>query len=858
MPGNHDVDYILSSFEVRIGVTQDIQALEQICAETATKLIALTGTDIYTPLQERTDSQANILSDPDLEPDDHLATDAKKRHEAYQKLLTQVAASKKPELWEEDKNETLVAEEKIAMGIKTIYDSLSLKKVELKYDRQGIAIVTLNAEKLKTPEFKQLVDCFPNKLEHGLTIHLYKPGYIKHPPTRYLIEQKVKSLCDMAEIKYGKISRKEIQKAIRKKIETAFNALKLLDLPIQEEKEDQHDYQKKYNEAEEKNAELFHEMSAKLVATCTGLAIDMLHKKLAPEKLTKKFAMELSKMAQAHRSTDTDTLTFNEEMGKFSLDLSTRFPDSDKSKPSKAFTAHDKKLGNHCSNLSMIFDGVMWEKTKENPYDTSYLSVTSTTTKHCSLAPDKNLPGHRSFSEKNIHHIIQACNNLEDVLLTQATYRQHGRKDKDKNKPMHIDHLYQLLTTNATPILFAAKEPINYGIAIDAAHLMDGATLKTGNLNVTVNTHTLNAGINFAGGWNAFQKTDTQRIENRKAYTHATEMLKKTTIPPQFSALQNLIAPKPAYGSAEYQLTKNYKALREKLAEKTNLFNQQRRKYNIQFTRAKKDDRHTFLDRIDTSAMENTLKKVNVLQQELRILTYKMEQKEKARWKTNKDTIKTTIDNLIKTTEINQLTTDELDTLNAFVYKSLLDNLYYSGEYREPKNAALFNVYLLAYQRAIGMSSSMGCKSANDRTMVIGALYAALGHENRNHISGYHQEGTEDHDRLMERTKYTIMSNRGVYSCIHDNAAATPQINTDKFEILKPITSVNYFYEFSKYAAHRIKKIIDAIIKVFKQDKKAEKQSHPASFFQPTNKSKAADTHQSPASTPPKSIKSKG
>src|SRR5690606_27657525 len=96
----------------------------------------------------------------------------------------------------------------------------------------------------------------------------------------------------------------------------------------------------------------------------------------------------------------------------------------------------------------------------------------------------------------------------------------------------------------------------------------------------------------------------------------------------------------------------------------------------------------------------NKLKDIN---KDIRSITYKIQQQRIQHWKENRVKIKENIE-VLKDPKIIALLTKDLDafdeekrraatdrilSLSALVYKSYMDDLYYSGEYRKPKNAAI-------------------------------------------------------------------------------------------------------------------------------------------------------------------------
>src|SRR3990167_8009405 len=158
-------------------------------------------------------------------------------------------------------------------------------------------------------------------------------------------------------------------------------------------------------------------------------------------------------------------------------------------------------------------------------------------------------------------------------------------------------------------------------------------------------------------------------------------------------------------------------------------------------------------------------------------------------------------------------------------YKSFLDEMYYLDQYTRPDQAIVFNAYLAAYEKTIGMMTSTGCKSGNDRTYVARLFLAAM--ENRDLAQfplpeEYHfppkSSQTIQKTELFKRMNAIAHTDAAAISPIIDNGAP-PKVSASKFSVLKGIQGIKFVgdKEFGeKYATHKMKKMITEIVSYIK------------------------------------------
>jgi hypothetical protein len=201
-------------------------------------------------------------------------------------------------------------------------------------------------------------------------------------------------------------------------------------------------------------------------------------------------------------------------------------------------------------------------------------------------------------------------------------------------------------------------------------------------------------------------------------------------------------------------------------------------------------------------------------------------------WDINKDVIQSHVTNLIHDKNLALLIAAMADTdpnkseaatkqflsIAAVVYKSYMDELFYSNRYREPKNAALFNAYLASYLRVTGSMSSIGCKSANDRTYIIRLFLAAINNKDKR-IQPLPEPLHRDlkaYEGLCDQVSKIKNSNTALYSCIVDTAGGTPKIDAKKFKYLYLVEGIKYIGQLGQYAAHKMYEALTSVTKKIK------------------------------------------
>jgi hypothetical protein len=152
---------------------------------------------------------------------------------------------------------------------------------------------------------------------------------------------------------------------------------------------------------------------------------------------------------------------------------------------------------------------------------------------------------------------------------------------------------------------------------------------------------------------------------------------------------------------------------------------------------------------------------------------------------------------------------EKINKLSLMYYKQQMDKLYYSGKYRKPEMAAIFNAYMGICQHLMGMQGSIGCKSANDRTYVARLLIATLSTQDPALIPSLDVTNPEDYKLFKSALMQTLakpMSNSAIFAAINDTRGGTPKVDNKKFPII-----IDKISEYGKNAAHKLKNNIKTV-----------------------------------------------
>lgn len=711
--------------------------------------------------------------------------DSTKKTQILESMRSFVSASELPALLgrtpaeierEKTHREMKNAEQKTAEGIQNIYARMKekIKGEKHLYDAQGIARVHFSKNDLPEEIRRQ----FPNKLEKGLTVLIYRKGFVDHPPMHYMLQERMNSLCAAAKKEFG--------------IELSYS------IP----KEDIHRIITAANGERSTLSKLFKkEMNSRIGDVLNQLFQKYLEKNTETENTPENFAKFLRKIVKssANIRSESAILSFNENSGHFSFD------------DGASITSHDRDLGRGCANLSWICDGTFTEQECQ---------ITSSTVKHASLAPIDAIS-----QADNMDCLATTYQNLLEVIKKMAIIRQHGRSPEDIQKPMTIDFNYALLTSSMGLDQGQYKAYLYIKRAIQA---MDGAVLHIdlggrggpGPTEVRVNASVMNAGINVMQHFERSLRKGgkTQERENRKSYLRLTDAVRGISLNtiasaenPEFNKMISQLSFCAHDSLLEENEIKKPEGYAQALKNLTQLTDQLRHQLNL-YRRTPPDD-NLALDTIKET-MNQLMQKIKKAHREFdKNWNQPLEQAQKRAWEHpgNKKKIQEALAYFSSPSGkkyIQTLDPPSLQKLTAYILKAHMDALYYSGEYLQPKGAAVFNAYSLTLQRLTGMMSSTGCKSASDRTAIIRVMFAVLGHSLGNSAL------PPDFDTLVQQMQAEWVSNGAMLSCVTDTGAP-PKVYTDS-----PLEGTNNFSAFHglghdlsakygmEFASHKLSKKI--------------------------------------------------
>lgn len=721
------------------------------------------------------------------------------------------------------------AEAKTAHGIEKLF--CATKHLTC-FDKQGIATIELKKQDVRLTD--EIKSAFPQGLKNGITIHYLKKGHIQHPPLRYMIKQKIKSLYAAAKAVYEIVPiGNESQEALFIELDEHISRLQATRADFLKNAESlMRAFIKK------SLLHLYHSYSCQ---DDSDLVLD-------DQMVFVNKIME----ATLHARTTEAILTFNEATQRFSFD------------EGADIAAHDRGLYQLAANLSWFCDGewdVSYEaKSSKTKSPAKYhFVVTSSAVKHASLAPLDAL--HSDTSRVDI--LLSTYNHMCEVIAKLAAVRFHGRKTADQHKPMQIAWVYHLVTSNG---LNKDKQATSYGYIIRAAQLLDGTSLTIGLANgetikVTPTIYVLNSGINQFAGESVYQRKKLER-ENTKTYLYLSKMLDTFTSIDKaismldaqcqmgdidFSQAECLLLRNGLNGLMQLQAEQGYESSHYHRIKTSNVeYNQQQfhpladqywsKKsllyYDLPKSKDEKKDDSSHEDApLDVDDIEQfaefltihdeaceewqgdlakAIDKTKTVNHQLGELNEKIKQQAKLHWQAVEEKTAKSIDFLknglgksliqklnlvLKDPSLKQHQQEAvyqlLTSITVSIYKAYLDKLFYSGDYQgHPKKAALFHTYCLAYERLLGVMTSMGCKSANDRTYVMRLFFAAL--QSMDLTMPPNLTKADEYDRLIEHMNDHAMSSAALFSCIDDTVGGTPKINNNT-SVLALVTN-NYPY----------------------------------------------------------------
>lgn len=374
--------------------------------------------------------------------------------------------------------------------------------------------------------------------------------------------------------------------------------------------------------------------------------------------------------------------------------------------------------------------------------------------------------------------------NVKEVLKQMAALRI-AEGQVSGNGPHELHWNYQLLTTNLANDEHQAE---SYAYIVKAMDELDGTDLSVEvdgetykfNVHPTVFNGAINRLANYEAAGFELNKYHTRTQANKKAYVHLTQC-----------GLSDLFHD-GQHPDEDLRLAyAKYKNLNDPQALKTSGFEPG----SAEYMKA----RHQAIDKIESL--------------------------ERKRWEeaSRSKLLVQSSTALRKKIKDPKTTPEELRKCWIELLKIYMDDLYYSGDYKKPEKAVAFNMYCSAYQQLIDMPSSLGCKSANDRTWIQRVLNDHL-------MDGISQnEGADallhgkDGKPLHESSEafhsfvggIKSYKNSATWSCPQDTAGGTSKVGAKGYPFLSAIKSqLEPLAAFGHWAADKMKgKILGVIFK---------------------------------------------
>ncbi len=768
------------------------------------------------------------------------------------------------------------AENKVANGLSTVLALAKSKaeKNEIPADFQGITTVVLSKQEIINAGVVQAFPFLDNQ-KNGITVHIFAKDAVQFPPIGYILDQKMSSLLSVFKMMILGKEKKYFKNSHRINIKDIFNnetenKFKAICIEVESEIEKLKKNNVPLNQWNNLVTSSIQSAIAKvlhvLYETCCKL--DLFSNKINFEE----FAKSIIKESSHHRSNDNHTLTYSEDSQIFSFD-----------EVVSPVTAHDRTIGKNIANLSMVYEGQIKDNKATIASSTfkhaSPVAIDDVKTLYVSDMGESD-PRLLADTEKNIKQIATAMAQFQvhggadksQPVQVDWTYQLLTSNAGDRQKQART-YGYIVKAKNALNGKTFKAEKRDFNVQLNM-HVMNAGINAAGGFEFGHKSE------------NQRQENRDAFIHLSKSLAGHLDILWVGIYNKRAEALnkkQNNSAPKPQEPRVKYSrfdlairdLVKVYEdglipmdktvdmqktkdtELKEELKEEL------KNEYKVKFKEIERTleakiislkDNYPSVEELSfrkqkkladkiTDEMEKAKQKKSELQMEFKhrfdqisaptkvdngqmneAFSQEVENQLKAKWQPRRYK---RIENALKTIkqypeEAKKLDAKVLLSLTALIYKTYIDNLYYSGEYRKPEKAVLFNTYVAAYQRLTGLSGSIGCKSANDRTYVLRLFLAAV--EGRDHQAtplppAYHQDPQALHQLLAQDVSQRVMSNAAIYSCINDTAGGTPKVHDGLFgfPILEPVKGINLLDKFGKFAAEKIKKMISKFNSIIKQ-----------------------------------------
>lgn len=665
-------------------------------------------------------------------------------------------------------------------------------------ETQKEQIKRLCPESFLNGEFKpeNIKKYFPNQLETGLTIHIFneekesKQASKKMDiPLRILFEEKVNVIfrAACAEFEDKVVNTDDYRKALHARqnqlLEHAremSNSLVMFSKPENVEKE-----LKELQRAAIANAyDVYQEHAPKEEKRKGGLlGGGSLFGSKTDEKLVTKEKSVPESFQKKIRKTASNLLSNTSSIATF-----------DRATQSGAFmtaakvTAHDRSFESTTApNLSSVY---------AFKFDGSDIQVTTSYEKHASLVPIEE-----EFSERNHNKIIlKTKDQAREVIRQMAMKLIHGTDLLDRKEPIAvsigIDWFYNILTSNLK-ILDLDKQTETYSFIAEALEQLQKEEfifkIKSNfNQDITIKIKTrpylFNAGVAKVA---ESSYDDIVLNNNRKAYLHLSEKFFEEEIGDLIHIFAGYYQELSKYPEKNKEFETRETALTSSFAEFASELSKMNKALSLLNNEANKQGT------MSISEFEKNMKK-NIVNKKIEELKNNLQDKlERFLIVVNaiiNDEYLQVHPGLHK--ELIDMRDKLLEQATMLNYKAEMDILYYSGKYKNPKIAPMLVADMTNLERLLGLLSSNGCKSANDRQFVAKLYIEGIALGKRG-------------DELNAFIAKNFPHNSGFIATVYDTGGAPPKASASKFPALKA-SGLSASYDVckdwgEKFATHKIK-----------------------------------------------------
>lgn len=681
-----------------------------------------------------------------------------------------------------------LTEKSISDGIKHIFNAIKDEYLfQTDHDNlQGITSIEIKPDEISKQGWSQY---FPDNLEHGLTINIFRNNEAKKlPPLQQMIEGKIHALCNSAILSANNVNK--IKNTILSDFHVQIDSMKV------------------------KSKNLEKNTLDSLLEHYTTLTLHLLYENRKDQNLSRKRLYKtVLKEAKYHRSSNHDILNFDLEENTFSYEHPVAY----------TTTSRNSIVGNPVANLGISFDGSYNE-------DGTEFKISTSLAHHASLSALET----KGISDLQI--IIDTCNHIEEIAITLGKLQVFAREEQPR--AVDVNWCYQLLSSN---IGNKSDELKSYLRISQAIGLMDNFnTMYDDRTNIHLKLSMMNAGISESDDWDEYFRGKGR--QNRKAYLHLTDALRHLKIPESLATNKKIVNLQ-GFLAMPIETSGEYEDLKLRIKSNSDKFNKLRKIYNAIYDKDMLDSGQNILALMNkyhaansrelTEILDSIIghnidrKKLNLsiedcmsdserLNADLNYYIEMIDTYMAANWNNtcnNPDIIPRILNSITSDPDIinpeDKNYQEKVLYVSTLLFKAYMDKLYYSGEYLHPEKSVLFNAYLSAYQHLTGMMSTLGDKHGNKRTYVVRLALAAITGRNTEDLATPpdYLRSREEYNKLKDAFIKIANSNAALYTTLSDTCAP-PKVDEFKALSRKGANSqvLDHLGKFAeKHALHKLK-----------------------------------------------------